>query len=342
MTNSAITIEGLTNLINSYLKRSKHINWLEWLPLTEVVAETPERWVEAFNQLSEEKQYDFIDLLRDEQSGCLADGLLIVLAAHAYEISDEQVRQFVLEDAEHARSRHISRIQVIRDRMEPMSLQLAGAKERLQEGFDLTQEITNLEHQLAETRARENKQDEKFAQIHALERDILRMETRKRILEHYDEPARTSYLNEMKHEIESLDQRKASLEQAIAEIIGKRDALKREVAASESELKALEIEIESLRSRGEETKKGLARLRDVFENTRKEEEGFKAEHIRLMESVEQNEKKNREVKGRIDASRKRLLELEKEAKESRLDDLERRIREVYSLLPADNADRVCH
>lgn len=331
----------LLNLINSYFRRSDQIGWLDWLPLAEIAAESPEKWVAAFNTLSVEKQYDYLDLLRDSHAGPLADTLLAILAQSALEISDEQVRDFILEDAQKAHDRTAQRLQVLAERVLPLKEQVAWAEERLTKGFDLGQEITRLEAKLAELRARECGSDEEFARVHALEREIIRLETRRRILASYDTNGRIRYREELQAEVEAHSQRKDALERTIAEQIVRRDTVRREVAGLLAEQETIQAECDSGVNRVTTLSAAVEQLKHAAASAKAEVERIRLEHSSLLAEIERQEHNKRESRTYIEHSRTKLEDLQREAAQSGFSQVEAKIREVYSLLPPDQADGAC-
>jgi len=326
----------LRDLVSSFLRRREPIPWLDWLPLAEVGADTPERLVAAFNELSLEQQFDLVGLLRKPDAGPLADAILIALARYAAEIQDDQVRQFVLEDASQSRAHQAAALEKIR---EQLSAQVAAARDRLQADFDLAQEIVRLENELADIRQREHNQDERFARVHELELEILRLETRRRILSHYDEAERRRYREELQAEVEALQQRKMALEEAIAAAIGERDKRLKDVRAKEQELQTRQAELQAAQSRLAALEQQVREAEAHLKKARNQQNDLQNRLQEIQAQIRQVEQDNRQRENLVKAERKKLAELQEAARWSGMAELERRVQEVYALLPDDLADR---
>ncbi|MBV5338777.1 MAG: hypothetical protein J0665_04350 [Deltaproteobacteria bacterium] len=341
MSTATIAHNNMQLLALGYLKRAGHISWMDWLPLAEMAAESPESWAEAFNQLNDEQQYELLNLLRDTASGPLAEELMIILAAFPLAISDEQVRQFILEFAGQAHEHRLSRLEQMRDRLLPLADQLNLSRERIKEGFDIATEIQRLNRELTEIRNRETDQDEKFAQVHAIEHEIVKMETRKRILEKYDEEARRRYLEELQDSLKTKTSTKEDLERAVAAKIDDNDRASSELAEVQTEVNRLQSELEETRKRVAELTGGLHTLTTETASLRSEAQHLQGEHARFLAEIERQEKENQVAKDRITAARVTLQELREDSQRSGMADLETRINQVYALLPPDRADEAC-
>ena len=285
----------LRDLVSSFLRRREPIPWLDWLPVAEIAADTPERLVAAFNELSLEQQFKLINLLRMPDAGPLADAILIALARYEAEIQDEQVRQFVLKDASQSRAHQASVLEKIR---EQLAAQVAAARNRLQADFDLAKEIVRLEQELAEIRQREYDQDERFARVHELELEILRLETRRRILTHYDEAERRRYHEALQAEVEALQQRKTALEEAIAAAIGEREKRLKEVQGRESELQTKQSELQAVQSRLDALEQQVRETEDRLRETRDQQANLqnRLQEIQVQSGqMEQSNRKKDEV-----------------------------------------------
>lgn len=326
-------------LAQGFLQRRGAIDWLEWLPLAQVAAEAPLCWAAAFNQLALEQQFSLMDLLRLPAAGPLADSLLILLATYASEIADEQVRQYVLEDAQSAHERHGARLQALQSQLQPLTEQVGRARQRLQNDFDMAREIERLEQALAEMRGQENEQDERFARVHELERELLRLETHRRILAHYDEAERRGYLEQLRAEVTAQKERKAELEQGIAAAIAERDTRQREMDTARQQLDAVGREVGTGLEQATQLHQELARLADELARQRNLEQRLRQEREQLRLQTVQQEQEERELRVRLQAECSRLQQLRETSQRAGMAELEQKVREVYALLPADLADQ---
>ena len=211
----------LMSLVKSFLKRKGKINWIDWLPLAEIGVNSPEQWIAAFNALDSTSTRDeLLQLLGQPGSGPLADALLILLAQYALQINDEQIRDFVVEDVSQAIERTSDRVKALENECEPLKAQADWMADRLKQGFDLAAEIIRLESRLAELRAEEHSKAEEYDRIHALEREIIRLETFRRSFAGYDMAERNRYKEELEAETTDLRKRKETMQQVIAGEIG--------------------------------------------------------------------------------------------------------------------------
>jgi len=326
----------LSDLVSSYLRRQEPIPWLDWLPLAKIAAETPKQLAAAFNKLSLDQQFDLINLLRMPDAGPLADAIVIALARYAAEIQDDQVRQFILKDASQSRAHQASVLEKIR---EQLAAQVTAARNRLQANFDLAQEIVRLEQELAEIRQREHDQDERFARVHELEQEILTLEVRWRNLAEYDEAKRRHYLEELQAEVEALQQRKMALEDAIAVAIGAQDKSLKDVHAREQELQTRQAELQAAQSRLTTLEQQVREAEAHLKAARNQQIDLQNSLQKIQEQIRQLEQYNRQRENLMKAERKKLAELQEAARRSGMAELERKVQEVYALLPNDLADR---
>lgn len=331
--------EACRALALGFLQRRNPIEWLEWLPLAQIAAEAPAAWVGAFDRLSLEQQFTLLELLRQPASGPLADSLAILLATYVGEIGDEQVRQYALDDAQAAHERQDARLRELQNRWQPLIAQEEQARQRLQQGFDMAVEIQRLEAVLADLRRQENDQDERFARVHELERDCLRLETHRRILAHYDEDERRRHLDGLRAEVNARQERKAELEQAIAVAMGERDGRQREVEGLQRQLDAIARELETGRSQWLQLQQDMSRGADELARQQELSRRLGQEREQLRSQTTQLEQQVRALQTSLQAERDRLRELQASSQRAGMAELERKVREVYALLPDDLADR---
>jgi chromosome segregation ATPase len=330
---------GLNDLARSYLSRRSPVAWIEWLPLAEVALDDPEAWVRAFCALQLEQQYDLVDLLRADDAGPLADTLLVLLAPRAGDIADEQVRLNVLSDALVAQGRRGARLRALEEQAEALRAQLDHGRDRLREGFDRAREVAALEEELARVRLREAEQDGDFAQIRELERELLRMETRGRILAGYDAPARRRLLEELREQVEAGEAVKRETEQEVVRATTTLEALRHEAGALAEALREATAERDALRARAAELAEAVPRLRTEAEEHRREAARLEAEHRGLGDEASAAARAREDAAERLAAERRRLDELSAAAEVVGREDIRRKIQEVYDLLPADAAER---
>jgi chromosome segregation ATPase len=331
---------GLPDLVRSYLHRSMPVPPLDWLPLAEVALDQPHQWVLAFTGLRIDQQYDLTDRLRADGAGPWAETLLIALSAHAREIADEQVRADVLGDAQVAAERRAARIGALRQRAEALATAVERGADRLRDGFDVASELAALEARLAELRARANERDGDFARMFEVEHEILREETRLAVLARYDEAGRRRLLGELRGEAGALRDRKAALETEVVAATAERDRLRHETGELQAAASAAATERDTLRAAAATHASDVPRLRAEAEELRMRAAQLNAEHRAVAAEVAAFGEQSREAAERLSAERARLEELAAAARAAAgMEEIERKIQEVFALLPDDAADQ---
>jgi chromosome segregation ATPase len=325
-------------LVRSLIIRPDAIDWLEWLPVATVAAANPERWIAAFRSLSTEDQYELLDLLRNPEAGPLADALLSLLATHASQISDEQIRQIILEEAVSAGQRQAQRMAFVRQRVATLSATVASMQARMTDDFDRGAEAMRLEQELAQLRSREYEQDERFSHVHAIEAEILRLETRRRILERYDFNEREGYAARLRAEFEGAHRTKQQLEQAIAQAMGTRDGLQNEIAELQVQNATAQQEKAQAEAARTELQNSTASARAEVARLQREGQQLVSEANALTAQCAQLERERRELEALCRRERSRLEELSAAARSAGQADLAERINEIYRALPCDKAD----
>lgn len=172
MTDISASMTTCKTLIDALLARTATPDWLDWLPLLQTAADAPVAYLTAFQELSLEQQFQLIECLRLPGSGPLADGLLILLASRAEEIEDQQVRLYLLEDAQDAWERHRQRLETLQAHLEPLTEAVTEARQRLEESFEQAQEIIRLEQALAQLQARETEAQAQRSRIDTLRQHL--------------------------------------------------------------------------------------------------------------------------------------------------------------------------
>ncbi len=333
----------IRDLMISFLRRREPIPWLDWLPLAEIAADTPEQLAPTLNTIDLDEQFDLVNLLRMSDAGPLAHAVIITLAQYAGEIKDVQVRQYILMDTVDSWDRTASTLNKIHKRL---SERVIADRQRLQEDFDLACEITRLERELADIRAKEHDQDERFARVHQLELEIQRLETRRRILTSYNETERRRYLETLQDKITPLQQRKTELEQAIADAMSNVRTMectlqeKRNELQKAAQLRAdLERQVQEKENELEQRKRELEQRMEELKTARRHYEDVQRRLQELQSQVERLEKEKQEKEALLKKEQQKLAELQKAAERSGRAELECKIQEVYALLPEDLVDR---
>jgi chromosome segregation ATPase len=331
--------QACQELADSLLQRRDPIDWLDWLPLLQNAVTAPPSWIAAFRALSLEQQFELAERLRLPAAGPLADALLVILARYADEIEDDQVRLYILEDAEAVHQRRTQQLQSLQHQMTPLAEQVTGTQQRLAKGFEIAQEITRLEQALAEMRIKESEQDERFTRVHALERELLHLETRKRFLSYYNEAERQHDLQALHTEVTTQQDRKAELERRIAEAVSERDAARRTADKLAEELRTAQDEMASDRTKVASATEEQAALAAELEQRRAEEAQLRTECAQLTQAIAQQQQHLQERREALVQERDRLDELQSASERAGLTELENKVREVYALLPEDLADQ---
>jgi DNA repair exonuclease SbcCD ATPase subunit len=333
----------IRDLMISFLSRRQPIPWLDWLPLAEIAVDTPEQLAPTLNTIELDKQFDLVNLLRMPDAGPLAHTIIITLAQYAGEIEDVQVRQYILMDTVDSWDCTASTLNKIHERL---SERVIAKRKCLQKGFELAREITCLERELADIRAKEHDQDERFARVHQLELEIQRLETRRRILTSYNETERRHYLETLQAEIIPLQQRKTELEQAIADAMSNMRTMERTLQEKRNELQEaaqlradLERQVQEKENELEQRKRELEQRMRELKTARCHHEDVQKRLQELQSQVERLEKEKQEKEALLKKEQQKLEELQKAAQRSGRAELERKIQEVYALLPEDLVDR---
>jgi chromosome segregation ATPase len=331
---------GLADLLRSYLHRAMPVPPLDWLPLAEVALDAPHQWVQAFTGLRVEQQYDLTDRLRSDGAGPWAETLLIALSAHAHEIADEQVRADVLGDAQVAAERRAARTAALRERAEALATAVARGADRLRDGFDVASELAALEARLAELRARANERDGDFARMFEVEHEILREETRLAVLARYDEAGRRRLLEELRGEAGALRDRKAALEAEVVAATAERDRLRHASGELLAAASAAAAECDVLQAAAATHTAALPRLRAEADELRARTARLEAEQRAVAAEAAAFGEQSREAAERLAAERVRLEELAAAARAAAgMEEIERKIQEILTLLPDDAADQ---
>ena len=326
-------------LVQAALQSGEIFEWTDWMPLSLAAVRAPDRWVDIFTHLRLEQQLDLLNFLADSAAGPMADALLLLLASHAYDFIDDQVRQNTLDYAATAYKRRFLQIGWLKDRLQVLMAGLEHARSRIGDGFSMAMEMTRLEKELAEIRSRDNLED-RFSQIHAMESEIFRLEILLRSLSRYekDRSRREAHLEDLKHKAQQLGMQKKQIENAVAIALEEVNCL---IDETNRQKKIL--------SDAKESRDSLFRSKIDMEQqmTALQEDGVKLKTI--LSSLE-NEKQS--ICGEIEllrsevadhddlirSERRNLEELRFESERSHAYHILEKINELYALLPADRAD----
>jgi len=338
MTHAYTTGANTSRLALALLSRDAPLDWRDWLPLATEAAHAPEQWALAFRTLTLERQFDLINLFCQPDAGPLADALMGLLASYIDDTLDENIRQLLLNADEETQDRHGARLRVLKDRYEILNSTLAANRQRLSPEFDLGLEIARLQGDLARSRQQEFVQNERFTRIHSLEAELLRYETRRRILERYDLAGREAHLTELRAEIDAQEMRKRELETSISQTIGHRDTVRREAEMQRAQLETLTADLtaqEQALARAQAgsaaTLNAIAQNEAEWQRLRDELVGIAAEQARLDEN-------NRQLTALAQTHRAKLEELRAASAQAGAQEVSAKIAEVYALLPRDGAD----
>lgn len=327
------------DLVQAVLRRGETGSWCDWIPLSVAAAQTPENWIESFLRLRLEHQFDLLNLLADSAAGPLADALLLLLAAHANRFGDDQVRQNTLDYASAAYERRILQLDWLRDQLQTLTTGLEHARQRMQEGFDVALEITRLHKELTEIQSKDNLED-RFSEIHAMESEILRLETFQKSLSRYekDRPQREAYLADLKQETEKLRMQKEQLEHTVAAALADVNSLRAETDHQEKTRLNAEAEMEKLARLKTDLDQSLMALKkeNIALKAMNSEQERERQHI--LEEVETLKKEVADRNALLQSEKKNLEELRIEAERSNDCNIMERVDELYRLLPADRTD----
>ena len=337
----------MAQLVRVLLRRSnaRGVGWLEWMPVALSALTLPDGWLEAFNRLGSEERFALVDALAHPHSGALADALLLVLCEHADRISDEQVRQHVLQEAEPGFERQEERLRAARLQAEALGILSDGTRRRLGGEFDVAEEILRLEREIAQMRGGEFDVDEPFSRLYALEGEIARLEARRGALQGYDFEARRSHAEALRLDLERSRRERSELDAAItqrnSELVPLRDGVAQlrgqadGLAAEASRLEAERRDLEGACGRAEQ---GLAASRAAVEAARQRQAQAEEEARRLQQEAAEAERRRDEIEAVCRRERGRLEELRGAAQLAGQAEIVERIAEIYRMLPSDSAE----
>lgn len=321
------TRAGIESLLQSMLNSSTAVEWDDWLPLAGLAFANPTDWIVSVQSLTADQQYKLLEYLRREDSGPFADALLILTARNAQEIEDSQVRDYLLADASDAADRRVALMSEQRQRVQ----QLVGTMDaRQSEQFDIAEEMGRLERRLNELRRDEI--DTEYERVHALEREILRLETLQGSLMTYDGAARAAVRDGLAQETEVLKQQRDRLEQEVATAIGERDVSQRAAGTAAEQLSALQAETEQLRTAAAQAAARTATITTEVNQLRRAS-------VEQSHQLAQLEREHTELQERTEQDARRVTELRDAVGSRGLGALEETLSRVWPLLPADQAEK---
>ena len=336
---SDMTEHSVRDLLVHYLKRGERLEWLEWLPMAELAANSVDEFIGGYNMLDADRRGDFLLLLRRSQSGPLAELILMALAANASLIEDGQERDFVLEDAQDACLRVAERLRFLQEAVSLKNAQLHRAENRLTEGFSLAGELIAMEMQLHQLRSSECELDDDISSIHRLERQIMNLEMRSLSLKHYDRVTRTGYRDQLsaamaeeKVRNDELEEKIAGLESALTKIREKKSELASLHAGRQAELDAVVVEAEHEQAE-------ISELVSEIEKRNAEIESLRSNRSRMLAEEARLEDQQREAQELARRAESMLDEIVRSARANGHAELIEKVRGVYDLLPPDLADQ---
>ena len=113
------------------------------------------------------------------------------------------------------------------------------------------------------------------------------------------------------------------------------------MAELQVECDGLQLECDNGASRLSELSKAIEQRKGALESASSEKERLRVEHAGLLGEIDTLEQSNRDMGKKIAESRLLLDDLGIEAAQSGFVQIEAKIREVYALLPPDQADGAC-
>lgn len=200
------------------------LSWELIVPVGGIAQTEPDALMGAFGALSETDQYGLLTLLRTGSAGPFGDIVLTSLSRNCAALPDGDVLDYLLEDAHEAAQRMTARLEAQR---EWLAAEVSELSRRQASDFDTAAEIARLDQRRNELRLAESNDAERYSQMHAIESEVYRLETNRRILDNYDREAREQYRAELAEEEESLQSEKLALEARIAAAIAERDGARR-------------------------------------------------------------------------------------------------------------------
>lgn len=308
----------LHELVAALLRQPTAANWESWLAVLSQAVEDERAWTDTINGLDLDDQLSLVETLKRDE-GIFADALQILTARNAERIVDEQVREYLLADAASTTTR---RTNWLRAYVEQVTHVLGNAEERRTRGLDEVAEVARLDARLFELH-RENIEN-RFGEMQRLERDIHRLESLQEALMTYDAVERAAHRDRLVAETAALAEAKKSIQDDIVTSAAERDRLQQQNRAAQLDLDRIRQEIPDLTNTNQQLRDGAAEL--DAEVTR-----LREEHTELSSEMSVREEQ-------IHAEKARICELRDSPSAQRSQQIIDKVREIYALLPADNAE----
>lgn len=326
--------EGIADHVRVLLQHSDRVGVNDWLALANLALAHEEDWVSALQPLEVNEQLALLELLHREDAGPFADVLVLLMARHANEFSDPDVRAWLLDDAVEVSERRIALIEGQRAAMAEL---VAHAEQRQSQEFDTAVEIERLEGRL--NQLRRDEVDADLHRVQQLEHEIARLERSQRSLESYDEPGRRARLEELTRTTGALEQRRDQLEHDVAAIIAERDRAQATVHADAARLDSLQAETEDLQRQTADLQRQNAEMA-----ARQAELGpgiheLRNQHAALVQAITAAEQERADIQNQIEQDRVRLHDLRDSPAAQQATQLREKLNEIWPLLPPDEAER---
>lgn len=317
----------MADYLSDLYERTTPVTWEEWLPVAAHAGREPEQFVATFTSLHLDAQFGLLESLKTSAGAPFSDLVVAALAARQDSIGDPQVREFVLDDSLDAVDRRQALINEQRAALE----QLVGQVSERQEGeFDSAAAITDMEQQLQSLQLGEL--DSNFTRLHALERQVARLEALRRTLEGFDFEAGRKSVDDLSGEVDRLTAEKRTILNVISEATAGRERAERELDEARQQLELIVDEAANTRSALEGVNADRESRAAEAARSREEQRNVAAETRRLRDEQE-------ELDARLEEDRRSLTELRESAARESAENIVRKIDEVFSLLPPDAAEK---
>ena len=318
---------NLADYFSDLCDRNKPVTWEDWLPVAAHAGREPEQFLATFTSVDADTQLRLLDLLKADGGEPFSDVVVAALARRSDSVPDQQVRDYILDDAQEAAER---RLTLIYGQRAALTELVGGVSARQEAGFDAAAAIVALEKELLRLQQAEG--DDQFARLHALERQVLRLDAQQRSLHGFDFEACQHHYEALVAEIGELTARKRALQDEVSEATSQKDRAEQDVNGLREQLAESALRAEHARSELERAEAELGSRRDQVAQANEGKARIQAESIRLLEEKESLDRQ-------LGEDRRRLAELRQAAAGDSAANIVRKIDEVFSLLPPDEAEK---
>lgn len=286
-----ISINDISSLITTIATRKESINWIELLPISDILSNQPENFMQAFNQVNVGVAIDFIDCVATQAADIIGEVILWKISENNYLLEDDNIKIHLQENRIEANERIEKRLSFIKEKIVVMNETKDNMVNRLSGAINLVEEEVRISTKLESLRRDELFMDNpNLERLHEMENEIIRLESTKRILDSYNFKDRNLYKENLKREIESLGENKKVVENEIKELNGNRDILQNEVKNLTTNKEYIEKELNNLQTEKANLISRVKIIRDSIEEISLDKEALKIQVIQAEKEENENKK----------------------------------------------------